>query len=598
MAMSVPTYDNAQVQEAALPGVRESSVVSPALLGARADRQIAEGTALMGAGDVLNAAAIKMKHEEDLRTVQTATAQYQEAAQNFTMDAKDKRTGAAAQGVVIDFDKFHTDTISKLMDGLKNPEQKQAFAVMAGRARLATRHDLGTFELSENRKAGDDSFNAVAKNTINAGAIASTDASAMAQRDILLSNTKAYAATRNMDAPTQEALVSKVMTDFHAQRIQQIVQSDPMAAQAYFDAHKDEIAGAQQAEIGGFAKKATATAQGTTSAQAAWDSLGPKSSTEPVKVFDMEERIRKELKGNEPAIEAGLKSIRERDSAFKNQRVEDSHALEASVNKLVLGGASSQQLRASPEFLSLSEKNPQAARNIDQFVENKAYTAIARAAASESRADAAEARAERQKQRAGMGAYLQYSNPDVLAKMSDDQVINLLPTLGNELTHHLMEKKQALTKNGDKVVEARIDQQDFDHVAQEIGLRPFDTKKNEDEKAQLGELKYAVEQRIDAEQRAQKRQLTREEKMKLVRQTVDDKVMQHNMIFPDKQVPAALLPKDAQGDAYVNVEGQKVKLSTIPADFRAQAITTRRTAGLSTSEETLAKLWLKNQAKK
>jgi hypothetical protein len=595
MAMIIPLYGNAQVQEDALPAARQSSVVSPQLLSATADKQIRQGEQLGTAAEDLNAIAVKMGHEEDLRSVQTATAQYQEAVQNFSLDARDKRTGAAASGLVADFDQFHTDTVTKLADTLQNDAQRRAFAVMAARSRLSARHDLGTFQLSEGHKASDAAFDAVAANTINAGAIAGTDAAATAQRDILIANARAYAATRNMDADTEKAFLTDRLTAFHAQRIQNLVKDDPAAAQAYFEKNQGEIAGAQQAEIGGFAKKATATAAGSMAAESAWSTLGPQNSTEPVKIFDMEERIRSELKGNDAAIEAGIRSLRERDTAFKNQRVEASHALEASVNRLVLNGASSQQLRSSAEFIKLSDQNPAAARSIEQFVENKAYTAVSRAAASEQRADAAEARAERQKQRAGMGAFLQYSNPDVLSKMSNDQVLNLLPTLGNELTKHLMEKKQSLVRGDAKVIEARIDQQDFDHVAQEVGLRPFEPGKNEDERARLGELKYAVETRINAEQVAQKRQLTREEKMKLTRQVADDQVMV-GTFFPDKRPVATLTSKEME-TAYVRsaTSGQWVKLAEIPASFRLEAMTARQAHGLPTTESQIAELWLRHK---
>ena len=142
-----------------------------------------------------------------------------------------------------------------------------------------------------------------------------------------------------------------------------------------------------------------------------------------------------------------------------------------------------------------------------------------------------------------------------------------------------------------------MDQDDFDHVAQGIGLRPFDPKKTEDEKSQLGELKYNVENRINAEQEQRKRLLTRDEKMQIMRETVDDKVMKHNMIMPDEKVPLVLLPKGAQANAYVMVGNEKIKLSDVPPNFRAQAITQRRSMGLSTSEEAIARLWVQNRDK-
>jgi hypothetical protein len=138
-----------------------------------------------------------------------------------------------------------------------------------------------------------------------------------------------------------------------------------------------------------------------------------------------------------------------------------------------------------------------------------------------------------------------------------------------------------------------MDQQDFEHVAQDVGLRPFDPHKNEDEKAKLGELKYNIEQAIDSEQARLKRPLQRDEKMLLMRKIMDDKVMTDHWWCTPTTAPAVLLKADDLKDAYTVVDGKKVQLSSIPAEERAAIIAARRKRGLPVSEQAIAETWVR-----
>lgn len=597
MAMSVPRYNEPQVQEAALPGVRQSSVASPELLGAGGDRQIQQGNRMMEAGSELNQVAIKMQHEEDLRTVQGAVAQYTEGAQNFTLDAKDKRTGAGAAGLVGDFDKFHTETSQKILEGLHNETQKRAFAAQVARSRLAVRQDLGTFEINQGKLSTDANFKAVTDSQIGAAAAAGTPEAAAAFKDPLMRNVRAYAATRNMTPEQEQALLSSTLTQFHAQRIQQLVSDPKTAASAkdYFENNKAEIDGKQWAELGGFAKKGAATATGNDVATTVWTDMGPKAGTDEIKTYDMEERIRKELKGDDLAIESAIKNLRERETAFKTQRVEEAHKAQASVNQLVMKGAGLTQLRSSPEFIMLSQKDPKAARDISEFVENKQIRGLQRANALSAQADAAEVRADRRLHRDTMDVTLQVSDPTVLAGLSREQVTNLLPKLGIESTQFLLNRWEQYHKSGDALSEAKIDDQQFKSFAQRAGV-DITPKSNDDAgKERLINLRDDVERIIGSEQQAKKRALTREEKDVILQRVIDDKVIQHNIFSRDQAVPALALPKSEQDSAYVMVGDKKVVMSQIPAEERSAIVAARKKAGLPVTQQGIAEYWIRKQ---
>lgn len=597
---TVPRYDSPQVQEQALPSVRQESVASPALFDAGGAQLEKFGKSTVEASADISKIVLKLAHENDLDQVQRASAQYQKAAQDFALGVRDKRMGAAAAGVVDEFDQWHKTTTSQITETLQNAQQKQAFAVAAGRSSLAVRHDLGAFQIQQGHIAFDDSFKADVKNTIGLGATAITPDASAVYRDQLLPKIAAYAAVKNFapGSPEEIALRTGILTDFHTQRIQQLASSKPGDAAVYFEKNKDEIDGRQWAEVGKYAQHATARSLGDATAQIIWAEMGPTDANPVSKILDMEQRARRDLKGpvNEFALENALKNLKELDAAFKNQRAETSHAIAADATRVAMNGASGAALRNTPEFQKLFAADPKAAQQVDNYAdakaehrENRAYTAIARA-------NAEEERAQRQLARRGNAAYWEYSNPDTLTRMSENQITALAPSIGDQHVNALLEKKRSFVRSESKVIEARIDREDFNTVAQELKLRPFDPHKSEDEKAALGILQGAIENRINVEQQAKgNKELTRQEKMVIARQVMDNKVMEQHTFTFNKEIPAALLTRDTAPDAYVMVGSERVKLSSINPAFRKQAIADLTAAGKVASEAAIAKTWVLNR---
>lgn len=587
----VPTYDSPQVDERALPGVRQESVASPALLGAAADSQIKLGGAIASAGTGLEAVALHMQEKENLRAVQDATAEYGARVLDWQTDAKTKRTGVAAQGVVTDFSEWHKKQLDEIGTRLGNDAQRQAFVNYARKTGLAARHDIATFEVGETRKANVTAADASAKINIDQGAVALTPDSANAFKAQLINSTRAFAASQNLPSEVEQELLTRRLTEFHAQRIQNLARTDPASATAYFEQNKGEIAGSQQAEIGKFAEKAGVEIAGVQTAGEIWKSIGPEQGLD-----QMEEAARKKYANEPEKLKATISNLRERTQAFDKGNQERVDKVAAAVNIAVIKGASPSQIRAMPEFITLTTMGGAGAKmaaGVIEHAENKQYSNILRATA-------AEARQQQVLARRGMGAYLQYSDPDMLAKMSREQVINLLPVLGNELTNHLMQRKDSLVKTEGKLVQARMDQDDFNHIAQSAGLKPFDPHKNEEEKAGLGELKFQIEQKIDAAQRSlgTGKELTRQQKMQIMQNEMDNKVLVDRPLWFDATKPAVLLKPDEMKNAYVTVEGKDIKLSTIPKEDRAAIITSRQKYGLPITEQAIAEAWVKKSATK
>lgn len=577
----VPTYDSATVDERPLPGVRQESIATPEFLGSAANSEIALGAGTLRAGTGIDAIGYQMQTRDNVRKVQDATTIYGERVLQFQTDTQAKRTGAAARGVVTDFGEWHKKQLDDISAGLGNDAQREAFIQVARTKGLAARHDLATFEVAQTRKAGIDSFNASTANNIGLGAVAVTPEAADTFKNQVVVGTRAFAALNNMQPEVEQALLEKNLTEFHAQRIQNLARADPAGAMAYFEANKAEINGSKRAEIGEFAQKATAEQMGTNAAGDIWAAVGPAGGLDK-----MEEAARTQFKNDPFTLKATISNLRERQQAFDKGEQTRTDNLAAAANKAVLDNVPVSLIRKMPEFIALSTSGPAGIKQANQIIEhaeNKSYQRTIRASAEESRAQQIMARR-------GMGEYLTLSNPDTLNNMTEAQILNKLPTLGNELTQHLMNSKRSLVKTGDKIVEARMDQQDFDHIANEVGLKPYDPKKSEDERAALGELKFGIEQKIDAAQTAKKAPLTRQEKMQIMRSEMDNKVLVDEW-GRDPSKPVITLTPDEQKGAYVVVDGKEVKLASIPAADRAQITAARRRAGLPVTEQSIAEMW-------
>lgn len=599
---SVPRYDELQVAPRALPAARQESIASPSVFdNGTASRM---GAALQDTGAALGEIAGKMQDRENADKLFQAETAFKSDLIAFDTEQRSKKGAAALAdgGVTVQTDKWFGENVKKHSDTLNNDLQRRLFAQGAEKMRLQTIDTMSKHQAGEARDSLTLSTKATIKGSIDRAVANANDWTIMeSERADIIKRADVLATLNGGDKAgetvVRDALRSDHLTMLHKQMIQQLVVTNPAAAKSYYDKYEKEIGGSDRAEIGEFAQKASATSLGEGAATTAWDKHKPQSATDPVKLDAMESEIREQLKGNDYAIKAAISGVRERAAAYRDQRKEEGIAMEAGVNALILKGASSSQVRRSPEFLNLSVKSPEDARKVMSFLENQDYTRVARAAASEARSDAAEARKERKLHRDTIATTFEMSDPNVLMSKSRGEIINMLPVLGVTSTQALLERHDHFTKNGTALSEAKIDNDQFKVFASRAG---FDsTPKNDADKEKFTELRSKVESIIGAEQQAKKRVLTRDEKGAIMQREIDNTVMQSNF-FKDKKLPAIALPDEDMKNAYVEVgpKNTVVKLSEITPVFRKQAILARQRQGLDTSERQLAELWLMQTAGK
>jgi hypothetical protein len=584
----VPVYNEQQVDPSPLRAPQLDSVVSPALLGEGARQQAQLGGALMKSGGAVSDMAVHMQDRENADSVLRAEVALKDAYIKQEQDWTANRKGRFAKDLTLDANKWFDEETKKHSDTLGNAEQRRIFAQRTAALRESGLRSVSRFETAETERSHDEALEASIGSSIGLAAQTPTTQNIEDARANIVGLYTRQAGRKGWEPEVLKDKVLQKTTALHENVIKGMAVNDPVGAAAYFETHKKEIDGKRHDELGKFAKDVSANAIGDQVAGALWGKHGPKTDNEPVNLDEMETKVREALKGNDVAVKAAISSLRERTSAFDKGVRERAAANAAAVSVAAMRGDSLAAIRAMPEFQKL-DGTKQA-----QMLEHIETTRYVRGQRNRAQADQADADLARKNN----AAYLVYSDPNVLKDMTRNQVLALLPSLGRTYTEHLLQRWDSLEKGGAKVLAAQIDADDFNHVAQGAGLRPFDPKKTEEEKAMLGELKYQIEQRIDQEQVKLKRPLTRAEKLQLFQQEMDNKVLVDRMWpLSDPSKPSILLTPKERADAYVVVENQRVKLADIPDADRAEIIATMKRRSFPVSEEAIARVWLKARGK-
>ena len=299
-----------------------------------------------------------------------------------------------------------------------------------------------------------------------------------------------------------------------------LAKNQSQAASVYLDMHKKEMSQGQIDKLEKVVKS-----------QNDWDiadEIGTKASS--MTPTEAQDYIQKETKGNKEAY-ANAQHI----YAQRMKAIDESKAINVSgVWKQVDSGISMKEIQRSPAWQALDDTER---HKLKKQMENDLSISLNKELLIMQRDEKLHYMQNGDK-------FLTVSDPDVLSKMSRAKVEALRGEFGMEATNHLLTKWDALQKPG-KIGEARFDKEDFDQVADNLGLKPYAKNLSEDQKRALGTLKYRIEQMIDIKQQEIKRPLARQEKMDLMRQEMSRTVTVNPGIFSyNKTMPVVQLTKD------------------------------------------------------
>ena len=568
----VPTYDAPQVELRPAPNARQSSAASPDLLNAGVRQQMDLGQSLTRAGEGMRQVAVTLQAREDADMLFRAETAFKDEYQRHEEDITNNRTGRAAWGVTRDTEKWFADQARKHSEGLTSDTQRKLFDQSITKLRQHAVGTLSRFEAGERRRSLEEAETASIAGTISLAArqasLGFTGGPARVDeagnplpavnpvagfRDDIVKRVRVVADV-NKWTPEREAFeTEKHLTNLHSQIIQNLAAKSPGKAKEYFEANKAEINGASYDAIERSLKEGSLreVAQGF-----ADDVQGRKMGME-----DALAEARKKFSGDEEA--AAVAEVKTRFSEADAILRQGQQQSADTAWRVVAGGGGRGQI---PLKTWNSMSGPDQRHVLDYL----------------------EAKTRKEGIKTDITAWMEAH--DGIAAGTIKNSSDLMRYASRVSTNDLQQLAEKMNRP-DRVAEVKVDSDDFNHIAQLAGLKPF-AAKSEEEKAAIGDLRYKVEQRIITAQQTKKAPLSRDEKLMLMQREIDNKVMV-DVMFSDPQKPALLLKEDEQRKAYVNVGKEQVYLSAIPAGERQRIIDARRRAGLPVTEQAIADYWVR-----
>lgn len=520
-----------QVPVSSGPQLRDA----PAQPAFQAPPDVAQGTRALAAGASQAAGAVdQLVQRQDQDTAWRTQAQINEAWVKFDADSRQNSQGQNAAGYADKVQQWWKDAAGTYGKDL-NPSAR---ALVGKNLTIAQGQAYGNalqFENRELERSRGEALEGAISAEVGRGSAGGPNAAA-ASAGIITEMVQKYGATTGKPPEWIAQQTLRSTTALHANVISNLMQTDPTAAKQYFEANKGQIDGARHDEIGARINQVSASTEGDTAAGKIWADLGPKTDLQPVELDKLEQSAR-EAYPNDPARrDAALQGIRARAQAFEHAERQRASANTNAVFGMLDNGKSLAQLRATPEWNALPEKDQ---RQIKLSIESEQATREARAAAQEQRAYTAEQRRQHNLMLQNGDAYMRASDPEVLVRSSRDEVIATRAIFGQEGAKHLLDKWESLQKPG-ALSDARLDKEQFNSYAQQMGLRPNEKGQSEAQKDLLITVQNRLETLISQEQKAKGRAMTREEKDKLIQTEMAKQVMVSGW-FSNSSVPVLQL---------------------------------------------------------
>lgn len=559
----VPTLDNFQTSiSTATP-----NVAGPTAGEVQGRQSTQMGEAMGQAGGALSKIMLDAIDQQNQVRVNDAMNQAIAARLKLTHDKDAGYTtlqGKAAlerpDGVPLDQeygDKYKA-TLSELSASLGNDAQRRAFQMQAGKVLAEFTGQVQQHMTKESQQFALSTQAGTVKVAADQMAMEWGNPEAVAQGQRAIKAAVAEAGRLQGLAPA-EVLAKTVdaLSVAHHAVIGQALQAGKVDyAREYMKSVDAELTPQARLQLGEAVKQTDVAVQATRKADEIWTTAGPgQDRNAPVDLFKMEAQARTAFEGDPAKAKATIAELRERAAAFNASQSEYHAANTTSVFRMLDSGAGINTVKRSPAWLALPGDQQ---HRITLSLEQEAAARESRAAARESRAAAAEARDYTRLQREqhllllnNGDAYMRYGDPAVLGTMSRTQVEALRPVFGLEGTQHLLAKFDTLQTRDGKLA-ASMDKQDFEQIADQMGLKPFAKDNSEDHKRMLGTLQYRVEQLIDQAQGAKRGPLDRQEKMELMRQEMARTVAVPTWFgMSSDSVPVIQLNKDQAGSVKV-----------------------------------------------
>lgn len=244
----VPVYDNYE-ELGPQPGVRQSSVVTPASLAAPFEQLDRAGRAVSGVGDALMKVATQMRREETEKAVLDLSNGLAEKVQ-MQHEAIAKREGDNAWGVTVDTTKWWDDLKTAYSKEITTPAVRDAFMKNFDRMRLQSRAFAGEYEAQQRKISLDNArgsaISLAQRNAIAAVGTVNERQAIFDARQQITENVLKRAKQKGHNNDAAEADLYKELSALHLGVIQRKVDAgDVKGAREYFTRYSKNTPGAE-----------------------------------------------------------------------------------------------------------------------------------------------------------------------------------------------------------------------------------------------------------------------------------------------------------------------------------------------------------------
>lgn len=239
MAIRVPTIEGPSVEQRPLATPMQRSSATPTLLQNNQPEQMGRALTELGA---------QIQQREDADALMRAETDIKGRYVEWEAAAK-QRQGQQAWGITKDAGDWWDREAPKVGDNL-TPSQRSAFDRGVQRLKVLSQGTFAQHEAVQRRESLTQSAQASIVGSINmAAANAGNPEVVAASKGDLLKRSQMLAQLNGWSPEMAEAKQAEYLTNFHKQILQNMVDRDPAAAEAYFKTNRGEISGSEHGEI-------------------------------------------------------------------------------------------------------------------------------------------------------------------------------------------------------------------------------------------------------------------------------------------------------------------------------------------------------------
>lgn len=580
----VPTYDGPQVS---LKPLQYDQASADSFGGVKAKALNALGTGLTNLGQSLD----RINEREVQTEVFTAEAKAKEAYVKWAQDAAKNRQGDAAKGLVKDTADWWGKAAEEFGKDLSPMAQRMLNKSLTAQA-VAAQQTMGNFENQQLDVARQVALKATTQGSIDSAVENPSDANILTQKNNILA---AWNSQRSKyDEQTFNTLVRGELSRMHEAVFNKLFVDNPTAAKLYYEVNQKEISGQIKDNITTRLKAGMADVEGGGAAREVFKTeMAGKSLNDAIPYDAMDAKLVEKF-GNEPEKLKAARAELDRQVVMRNktQTEVNAGAIEGVYGQLNKNVPLATVMR-SPAWASLPA---QTQRQIQQGVEDRWHALSVRNVEDR-------ARALRVLEMDAAPELLRLSQPEVISKMTRDEIMLKMPELGPHYTGQLLHTWQSYQTNQAKLSQATVDNDMFKSILAGAKIDPNPKTGDKEGAARVLALRNQVEVTLGQMQQGQKREFTALEKQKVVQDIVNAEVLRPAFWsgYSGTEKVATLKPGELNNSGvYINVDGKRYTfaLNRIPTDEYTDVEKQLMSEGKTPTPTAIAQEWYDFKRKK